>query len=1804
MPGTPTATDSVSLTLALSYAPLLYVHAPPLGTAVSVSPATGDALSSFQLTVSGFADADARVVRSVYPDTAAGGGAAAALAAIAGGLEGAGDNADATARCALSAAARRPEYAQLGLFAALLGVTPAQACQVSILGRGLANAAALPGSPIARPQIISVDFFVGGTDALLTASWAALAAPAAQLSLLNNPVGAGTPLTQPSASTSVSVKLLAGAPPTSATSTRVSAIIVDSVRGAALAWFTATLTPPTTASALAVASSIVAGSGAASAGASSVASQVSMLATTSSLLSAAVSSGTLSVTDAATVIALQSGLISNFASAVAPSTPTTLTDSHSASQYITVAPLAAAPAVGSSFVFTSIGSGIRFSSAVAPGTTYYVVTPPGGYSPTTTTFAFSATRGGPSISVSTDAVTAQAQVSIASASPSLSATEASVAAAALNSLTTSLAAGSATLSVADASSVLAAVTSIAASSSAATVTADLISTLSTIVDASAVTMPAPPAPPGMNASAVRPPVTLPVATSGLPPALQSAAVASIASLTTQMLANAGGELTRMTSAPTEATDRASTPIAPFCGSATSIAAQTLTSSSNSGAAVLPIRSPLNPCYATDASGGTRPLALSNDVIAAQPAPSVAIPNAALSQLTAASGGAVNLAVTQWGVSPFNETNGLSNLLYPALTALSDIANAAAASAAADAASVAASANGGGRRRLGDMMGSTWAAVQAAIAAVGSKTAVNSAADALLRRNPRPVTTRDLLSGRPLDSRVVSIAASTAGASGAPVDVVLKTPVEVVIPLRDPSVVRADGTVDVGNAAFLQYRVRAVCPSSPSATKVIATFVSGGAASVTIDSWTAETYSSVVGSVANEAPVSGGIASLAAPDGTSVNAATIGTNGRGNATLSSASVLTKNIVYTYVLSTDCGPALGRRTFVCGAGAATAEYACPAVVATPRCLLYNTTRQVWSNDACTVTSVAPTAVTCACTRLGAVAVRYSSQEQIQYDVFATNSLSSVVNVFGMWIGYFIVLGVASLLIIFTTFYCGSRTDRTQKYLASLEADAEIAPLIAAALAGGKAFVLDTESRVGKGAGRGGAKVLPMSAGKVVSVVAPPQSAKVVRISPSAGITAARSGDAGLTAIYTALKDAAAPVTIALNGDDVGFSARGNETGSGVGGDALVVAAIERWRRARAGAEKVENDTCLAIRRVACARCMTVPHAMLAAVWPACLPLGRVRALFHPALPSYAPPCTRILASLTSTFASGAIAAVFYAYLLSAPLKPGSIEYAALSSAQLLALGVASCVVAVPLDAAINALFNFVAARDAAWRSPALADELAARRAAALILATKSTSRLLALASRGKMIGDDEDVAALDEASVPGWVSPSPLVRKWCGGLPAACGRDPDARASAVAPRGDEETVAELAARLSASIAAARSSASRPFAGYSAVAIARDFAFAGALAISLIYGVAFVLVRGSASAAGVLNAWLFGTTLSVLLLRPIVEHARVFVVFHSAWAPRDAADADAEALCMWHDGLALPHAAAAAAGGANADVAVAALAPLRVLATAWAARREPALSLRFAALARVYAMLRSYDDTSNILTKGDQSRLTRAVPNSAGGSPREPTAASTYSDDALDVHVREGVVGGGREPTPFVDGASSPEITSRPTLFVPPPVATSTPAFYDPSTAPLQARFATNAVFSPSSAVGTAGPNSIAQSGATTHATGTRAASPATMGRRGPPPRGPLGALQPLQPLAGVGVRTLGGLGASGVAPRGLAIPLPAGRINPVPPQGALPQGARPMLGAAGRGVLGQPRGAAINVIPLRPRGALPPPRGSRV
>ncbi len=1597
---------SETLTVASAYAPLLYVHAPPLGGTVSVAPASGTAfLTPFSVGSGGWASPDATALRAAPPAPASP-AAAAALALAYGG--------------AAAAAAGSPCSGGGGALVALLaarlaatGAPPAGAafCGAAAAGRRAAAAAAAASAP--PPSALLFGFFVADdgptvSGAALGSSWPlGLAADRAGAPLSAAGVGAlvrsqaalkvgtasvpGTALASGRASSTLPPQPLsplgaAAAASTASTPLLFSSTATDAYGAVGVAFGFATLTPvaaaapPPSAGADATAAFVASSLGGGGAPAppptspASAALVVSAAATAASLMSSAAGGG---ASNSAAVTSVQTAVLANVAAAL--------------------------PALAGADAATTAAAASTALAALSSLTA----------------------------SASTSAVAAGGAPP---ASAAAAATANSLAAAAVSGVASLLAlyknasVGGALGTGAPQTGAILGVLGNALTVAAST------STGGTGEATNAVTgLPA-----GGN--------TLPMSTGGVAPALRANVTSALVAVASGLLTGVppGGSAST-SSAPADATDR-TPPVASYCGPAFSMTAARV----GAGAAArangveMAITPPLNPCFPTASSAGA--VSLPPALVAAQPPPSTSLSPALLNALAAAAGGgAFDVNMVQWGVSPNPETALLSTR-YPALPAMSDVALNATSAAAPQQ-----------RRGLASLFGGLLGLVNA----LGGRSAPQASAGALTAVSPRAVTDDDLLPNRPMDSRTVSVNVVPAGSTRRLSGLTTPTPFTLVIPLRDLSIVDykpgGGSTVNVGQGAFGAPVINVTCPLSPAAAAAgVAAFAlradgtRGERVKVTLVKTQEVGFMGVVGAEVEAASLDGAGAGLA-DGGTSATTDTLA-GGGAPPTVASAE-------FTYILSTDCGKAFGPRTFVCGpgAGGSVLQYACPVATPVPTCFWFNEAKGKWSMEGTTVVARDLTSVTCSTTRVADHAVRFSTLPQVMPDVFSTQAPLTRVSRFGFSAAFYACVGVITAFFAVGAFSYG-RAAAEARWAAALSAQPEVAALRRAADAEGAPFALtlaaarggasakvapgaesDDEGAGGKRGAAAGRRALPPLASAKVLPVGGASSADALHnaLSEAVGDLLAPHRSVGR---YAAQPFEATP----------GFSAsprRGTARGGAPPPPPSLDALLAEYRAPTTTAGVSASTRALlsreppgtVLRALLFARLRAAPHALCAAPWPllCCAPCGRrAPVYYHPALPAALPAPTRFVFSLCAAVFGLAGVCVFYSALLGGQAAPGKQQLVPLSGAQFVALAAAAAAfISAPLDALLSAALRALAGKRAAWASPALARERARRAAAAALLTPLPTSALLTLL--GRPLPTYEDAEELDEDAPPGWVSPPDWLLSLAPGVATRFGRHPEQKVAAAAAAAAAAAGALDASALREAFAAATRSAggTAPPSALASPTTAATLLAAAAFAVAFAYVDTWMRTRGVSAGSLACAAWALAWFINLAILAPAAAAARLaaapLIREATAWLPAAAAAAE---FSRWEavDAWAAAAAAGAAAGVPEADAAAALLEPgLLAAAVAHAAggarsAEARARRLRVAALSAAYHFLLEEGAAAGAAAEGEARDAAAGAAAAKLPPPRaSPGSGFPREDGAFAASSREG-----GPPRSLSSRASNPE------------------------------------------------------------------------------------------------------------------------------------------------------------------------------
>lgn len=458
----------------------------------------------------------------------------------------------------------------------------------------------------------------------------------------------------------------------------------------------------------------------------------------------------------------------------------------------------------------------------------------------------------------------------------------------------------------------------------------------------------------------------------------------------------------------------------FCGAGVVATAIRLPVAGASGVDAAPTSLPLNGALPPCSPPGSRAVQLPASVVDAQLPPTLTFSPSTLAALAGA-----DVSITQWGVSPFNETAGHAATLFAAPNATN-----------------------GFSRRAAD-------ATAASLEFTGALPLSDSAR-------------RDKLPGRPLDSRVVTVSASAGGGGAA---VTTPVSISVVIPLRDLSVAdwnpatASSPGVSIGQENITRRSFALTCPSS------VAQVLSGLTNATVFDPLTKRTSGGSVrlmnatslnfdGSIASVFVPGGGIsAGLANVVGGNPNAA--GGGGGGALAPAPPADSTAQSDWTFYYAADCGAGFGDRAFVCGPGTGGLKvtYSCPLLTTKPECLVWTEGAKtasgmgVWSGSAgCAVASVDVTSVTCACSTANVnVAVRFAAIEAVGATSFAAKVpiliTTPLASSRGYWAAFLIV-------VVLTVFLCAigvfEDANAAKRYAATVAETGEWTTIVARARA----------------------------------------------------------------------------------------------------------------------------------------------------------------------------------------------------------------------------------------------------------------------------------------------------------------------------------------------------------------------------------------------------------------------------------------------------------------------------------------------------------------------------------------------------------------------------------------------------------------------------------------------------------------------------------------------------------------------------------------------------------------------------------
>jgi hypothetical protein len=479
---------------------------------------------------------------------------------------------------------------------------------------------------------------------------------------------------------------------------------------------------------------------------------------------------------------------------------------------------------------------------------------------------------------------------------------------------------------------------------------------------------------------------------------------------------------------------------------------------------------LNPC--TPPARSSRPMQLPPSEIAKQPNPTLLMDPALIAGLTAPGGAlagvgaSVDIKMVQWGVSPMSEKSGMDRVGYnPPLSP--DAIAAKDADAAAEAAAAENAAGGSTLRRLlGVRALGIISSLSSLLGGGSSSGSAFGAAQSLLNAAaPPPTVVVDRLPDRTIDARPVTVSFSAGGRSIAMPRTPSGTFFTVTIPLRDLTIVNWDERrgrspgVSVGNEEFSSPRLNITCPRN------VAEAVSGirvttiGSVGPALSSLRPQVWLMNATSMDFSAPVFVMDAPLV--DGDAPGAAPAGAPPPppDAASLARAS----QSAYSYVLQTDCGPDLGRRTLLCGPGkeGTPVTFQCPLVVPSPTCMWYDTKNLKWATDGCFFVSQNATAITCRCNHLTDFSVRFASLEQQPLNVFASSTTVVTVNRSPLPIA----LVVLYSCLLASTFFCwcvaakrDARLGRGALFARALRGDAELRALAKYWAARGQPWTVD--------------------------------------------------------------------------------------------------------------------------------------------------------------------------------------------------------------------------------------------------------------------------------------------------------------------------------------------------------------------------------------------------------------------------------------------------------------------------------------------------------------------------------------------------------------------------------------------------------------------------------------------------------------------------------------------------------------------------------------------------------------------------
>ena len=1516
-----------------AYAPLLYVHAPPVGGAVSVSPPSGAAFTTqFTVGSAGWGNADA-VALGAAPPLPSAPAAAVALALTAGqGLPG-----SAAAPCVGAAGTLQ------ALLAARLSSTATMAsfCAAGWAGRASAASVLAAGAPLesTQPTLIYTYAATDASDIVESAQlgsgwplglsavpgggvlngagyaalWRSQAALAAGTAALPGSVLGARGRTAPALPAQPLAPLSAGAIVTTDTPLLLWATARDRYGGVGVAFGFATLkhvaAPPP------------------SAGADSAAAFVA-----STLTGSAGGSAATAVSQAAAAA-------------------TILTSASSASG----APASAAVTTVSTTVLNNLAGALPALASADPATaTAAAANALGALTAIANSASASASSGG-----------APATPAEASAATSLAAAAVSGVSSLLTLYNASGALSNVRPPVGQVLGVLGSAVSVAASTTTGGTGA------------------------GVNADTGLPigGNTLSLSTGGVAPSLKANVTAAIGAAVSALLEDSPlGMAVPVTSAPTYATDR-TPPVASYCGPAFSLAAARVGvgAAALAGGLTMNINPPLNPCFPAAATAGA--VTLPPNVVAEQPAPSTSLTPSLLAALSAAAGGrSFDVNMVQWGVSPNSETAVLSTR-YPSLPAASDVALSVAAAAPPL----------GGRRGLANIFAGIESLVNSLrgkSAGQASATALTDdypravTDDDLLPHRPmdsrtvslsvtpagslRPLTGLTLPSNFTLviplrDLSIVNYAGGQAainvgqGAYAAP-------------------------TINVTCPASL-----AAARAGVVAFAVTATGARGARVPVTFVKAKEVDFTGVVGTeVETAGDINSGSAALA-DGGISASTDTLSNGINPPPTVDSKEysyILSVECGKAFGARTFvCGP---------GAGGTVLQYSCPVPTPVATCFWFDDSKGKWSMVGTSVVAQNLTSVTCSTVHVADHAVRFATLPQVMEDVFATQAPLTAVSRFGFSAAFYATAVTLVAFFAVAAFTYGRRA-ASERWAAALAAHPEVAWLAGACAAEGLDFNLTADARgarshakvapAGEGGGEegfGGATAAPsrVAARKAPARAAPLSSAKVVPVTTAPSSTPLHSALAEAVAAYLAPYRAVSRFSPAAPEGAVGFGARG----SGAAAPAPAAqpppsldALLAEYEAPHAAPPALDPKTArllasespgLLLRALVAPRMRAAPLAFFAAAWPfCCVPCGRRAPLYyHPRLPAALPALTRLVFSACASVFGLAGVCLFYSALVGGRAPAGKQQLAPLGAGQLVLLAAAAAMlVSAPLDAALGAALRWLASRHAAWSAPALARERARRAAAAALLAPLPSSALLALL--GRPLPSPEAAEELDGAAPPGWVPAPQWLLSLAPGLLTALGRHPEQLAAAAAAADaagavvDAEALRTAFGELRGNVHGAR----RPGPCGDPTNLA-TFAAAVAFALAFSYVDTWMRTRGVAAGSLACGAWVLAWVFNLALVAPLAAAASLYfapaVAEATAWLPSAAGAAELE---RWDaaDEWAAAAASAAAAAAPEADGVVALVHP-RILVAAIAHATQSGTPeartrrLRAALLVRAYHYL----------------------------------------------------------------------------------------------------------------------------------------------------------------------------------------------------------------------------------------------------